>query len=60
LILSQNSAFAVLYKRNSEKWEVETLTDTGEIDVPCLEMTLQLEQIYAGLLPVQYESPAQD
>ncbi len=60
LILSQNSAFAVLYKRNGEKWEVETFNNTGEIDIPCLETTLQLEQIYSGLLPVQYESPAQD
>lgn len=60
LILSQNSVFAVLYKRNGEKWEVETLNGTGEIDIPCLEVTLQLEQIYSGLLPAQYESPAQD
>jgi Uma2 family endonuclease len=60
LILSQNSAFAVLYKRNGEKWEVETFNGSGEIDIPCLETTLQLEQIYNGLLPVQYESPAQD
>ncbi len=60
LLLSQNSAFGVLYKRNGEKWEVETLNQTGEIDVPCLETTLELEQIYSGLLPVQYDSPAQD
>ncbi len=53
LILAQNSAFAILYKRVGTKWEVETLNNTGEIDIPCLEINLTLEQIYTGLLPVQ-------
>lgn len=50
LLLHQNQAFAILYKRVGEKWEVETFNDAGEIDIPCLDTTLSLEQIYAGLL----------
>jgi Uma2 family endonuclease len=50
LILAQDQKFALLYRRNRQKWEIETLNGEGEIDIPCLETTLTLEQIYAGLL----------
>jgi Uma2 family endonuclease len=49
LILAQNQKFALLYRRNGDKWEVETLNGAGEIDIPCLETTVTLEQIYSGL-----------
>lgn len=48
-LLSQNQRFVVLYKRVLDHWEVITLEDKGEIDLPCLETTLTLEQIYAGI-----------
>jgi Uma2 family endonuclease len=50
LILAQDQKFALLYRRNGEKWEVETMIGKGEIDIPCLDTILPLEQIYAGLL----------
>ena len=48
-LISQDRRFVVLYKRVSDHWEVETLEQNGEIDIPCLKTTLTLEQIYAGL-----------
>ena len=47
-IVSQSSRQVVLYRREGERWLLEVLQD-GEIDVPCLETTLGLDQIYAGL-----------
>ncbi len=46
LLLAQDKPVAVLYKRVGDHWEVETLTDQGEIDIPCLSTTLLLEHIY--------------
>ena len=48
-IISQKTRTVVLYKRNSTTWEFEVLQENGEIDIPCLETVLTLEQIYAGL-----------
>jgi Uma2 family endonuclease len=49
VLLEQSSRFALLFKRNNEGWSFETLENDGEIDIPCLETTLTLEQIYAGI-----------
>jgi Uma2 family endonuclease len=49
VLLDQASKFAVLYKREGDHWVVSTLEGDGEIDIPCLETTLTLEQIYAGI-----------
>jgi Uma2 family endonuclease len=48
-LVSQDRRFVVLYKRVLDHWEVVTLEDQGEIDLPCLDTTLTLEQIYAGI-----------
>jgi Uma2 family endonuclease len=48
-IIAQKSRQVVLYKRVGEAWVFEVLLQNGEIDVPCLETTLTLEQIYVGL-----------
>jgi Uma2 family endonuclease len=48
-IIAQKSRQVVLYKRVGEAWEFEVLLGNGELDVPCLETTLTLEQIYVGL-----------
>ncbi len=48
-LVSQDRRFVVLYKRVSDHWEVVTLENQGEIDLPCLGITLTLEQIYTGI-----------
>jgi Uma2 family endonuclease len=47
-IISSDIQRVILYKRTKDGWTVEIL-ETGEIDVPCLNTTVTLEQIYAGL-----------
>jgi Uma2 family endonuclease len=47
-IIAQKSRQVVLYKRVGEAWIFEVLLENGEVDVPCLEATLTLEQIYEG------------
>ena len=49
LIVSQSERRVIVYKRASDGWRVEILSETGEVDIPCLETTLSLDQIYAGL-----------
>jgi Uma2 family endonuclease len=46
VLLAQDKPLAVLYKRVGDHWEVETLAGEGEIDIPCLALTLTLGQIY--------------
>jgi Uma2 family endonuclease len=48
-IIAQKSRQVVLYKRLGDVWVFEVLLGTGEVDVPCLETVLTLEEIYAGL-----------
>jgi Uma2 family endonuclease len=48
-LVSQNSPFVILYKRVQERWEVETLDGEGEIDMPCLNTLISLEQLYQGI-----------
>ncbi len=48
-IISQKTRQVVVYKRNAEIWTFEVLQENGEIEIPCLETTLSLEQIYADL-----------
>ncbi len=48
-IISQKTRQVVVYKRNAKTWSFEVLLEQGEIDIPCLETTLTLDQIYAGL-----------
>ena len=47
-IISQDVRRVIVYKRSLDGWAVEIL-EAGEIDVPCLETSLSLDQIYSGL-----------
>jgi Uma2 family endonuclease len=48
-IVSQKTRQVVLYKRQSDMWTFVVLSSSGEIDIPCLETSLTLDAIYAGL-----------
>jgi Uma2 family endonuclease len=48
-IISQKTRQVVVYKREAEIWTFEVLLENGEIEIPCLDATLTLEQIYANL-----------
>jgi Uma2 family endonuclease len=50
VMLRQNERSAIVYKRRPDGWQVEFLEADGEISIPCLETTLKLEQVYAGLV----------
>lgn len=49
VLIEQHSKLAIVYKRQNGVWLVETIEETGEIEIPCLETVLTLEQIYDGL-----------
>jgi Uma2 family endonuclease len=48
VIIAQDVRRVIVYKRSLEGWVVEILED-GAIEIPCLETSITLEQIYAGL-----------
>lgn len=50
VLVSSDERFAVIYKRIGEQWVVQSLEQDGEFDVPCLDVTLTLEQIYDGVV----------
>jgi Uma2 family endonuclease len=47
-IISQDVRRVIVYKRSPDGWVVEIL-EAGGIEIPCLETSVTLEQIYAGL-----------
>ena len=47
-IVSQTARLVILYSRGKDGWQVKTLENTGEIDIPCFGAVLTLEQLYAG------------
>ena len=49
VLVASDSRFVVVYRREGTRWTVESLEETGEFDVPCLETTVTLEQIYADV-----------
>ena len=49
LIVEQSKKHVSVYRRTLEGWLFETVSESGTIEVPCLETRLSLEQIYAGL-----------
>ncbi len=55
-IVSQKTRQVVLYKRIGDTWSFTVLLENGEIDIPCLDIALSLEQIYKGLELEQPES----
>lgn len=48
VLIEQDRRFVIVYRRTPEGWLYRTFQD-GTIDVPCLETTLALDQIYAGI-----------
>jgi Uma2 family endonuclease len=50
VMLRQNERSAIVYKRGPDGWQVEFLEADGEVSIPCLDTTLKLEQVYAGLV----------
>jgi Uma2 family endonuclease len=49
VLVEQHSRLVVVYKRQAGAWVVEVLEQDGVVDIPCLETTLSLEQIYDSL-----------
>ena len=50
VLVSQHQRFVTVFKRVLDRWEVETLEDTGGVEIPCLETGLNLDQIYGRKL----------
>ena len=49
VIISQDIRCVGLYKCSPSGWRVEILEEKGEFEIPCLETSITLDQIYAGL-----------
>jgi Uma2 family endonuclease len=49
-IVSQGVKLVILYSRSEDGWKVTTLETDGNIDIPCLDTSLSLEQLYEGIL----------
>ncbi len=50
LLISQHRRLVTVYSRSISGWEVQVLEENGEIDLPCLQTILSLQEIYANLL----------
>jgi Uma2 family endonuclease len=48
-IVSQKERLVIVYKRLASGWGFDTLEAEGEFEIPCLETSLSLDQIYAGI-----------
>ena len=48
-IISQAQRFVIVYKLVNGAWTFETHSDAGEFEIPCLAISLSLEEIYAGV-----------
>jgi Uma2 family endonuclease len=49
VMVEQDRRVVRIYRRTPEGWLFESLEDEGEIEVPCLETKLTLEQVFAGI-----------
>ena len=49
LLVSQKERWVDVFKRSGAFWRFESVTDGGEIELSCPEMTLSLEAIYQGV-----------
>lgn len=58
-IVAQTEPRVIVYQRDPAGWRVEFLDEQGEIRVPCLETSLSLQQIYAGIGFTQEEPKAE-
>jgi Uma2 family endonuclease len=50
LMISQHRRLVTVYSRSISGWEVQVLEQNGEIELPCLQTKLSLQEIYANLL----------
>jgi Uma2 family endonuclease len=48
VLLRQDRALAMVYSRDGTEWRFSLLENSGEFDIPCLDLTLRLEDIYQG------------
>ncbi len=49
VVVNPNERHVAVFKRTIKGWMYETFNTDGEIEIPCLETRLSLEQIYAGI-----------
>jgi Uma2 family endonuclease len=49
VLVDQTTKRVIVYARAVQGWMVEVLDTEGEISIPCLETSINLEQIYAGV-----------
>lgn len=49
LLVSQTHKLVLVYIRQTDGWRLETLENSGEVYIPCLDASLTLEEIYRGL-----------
>jgi Uma2 family endonuclease len=49
-IVEQSQPLVLLYKRVMGHWEVETLGLGDEFDIPCLGVTVRLDDLYEGVV----------
>jgi Uma2 family endonuclease len=49
VLVSSDEKFVLVFKRVGEDWIAKSLEQDGEFDVPCLDVTLSLAQIYEGI-----------
>ncbi|WP_345461088.1 Uma2 family endonuclease [Deinococcus carri] len=50
LIVAQDERRVYAYQRQGESWELAEYVGQGEIELPCLKVSLSLNEIYAGVL----------
>ncbi|GGI78518.1 Uma2 family endonuclease [Deinococcus wulumuqiensis] len=56
LIVSQTERYVVAYERQADGgWAMRELRNQGEVDIPCLGLTLTLEQMYGRLVAADSE-----
>jgi Uma2 family endonuclease len=48
-LVEQHLKRVTVYKRTDLGWLLEILDESGEVDVPCLDTKISLEEIYSGL-----------
>jgi Uma2 family endonuclease len=51
VLIEQDSSFVTVYARDGDGWRVAFLEGTGQVELPCINAALSLEQIYAGIDP---------
>lgn len=51
VLLRQDRVSAYVYSRDGDSWRFDLLDHTGAFEVPCLDLSVRLEDIYAGIVP---------